>query len=103
MRPDPCDLSERERQVLSLMAKGMSNEEIGSSLCISDGTARTHARNIYAKLDASSRTDAVVKAHRLGMVQLPGLSPIAQTILQLLRVQPGALQELIDAGVLERP
>jgi len=95
-------LTERECDVLRLMAEGKSHAEIGKEWCISPATVRTHANAIYSKLHVTSRTDAVIKAHAWGIVRLPGLSPVALAILQLLRVEPGAWQELIESGVLER-
>ncbi len=62
-------LSERERQVLHLIAEGLANPEIASRLFISLHTVKTHARNIYGKLNVNSRTQAVVQAQRLGLIQ----------------------------------
>ncbi|MEO7288497.1 MAG: response regulator transcription factor [Jatrophihabitantaceae bacterium] len=55
-------LSPRETEVLNLLAQAMSNHQIGAALQISDGTVKRHLTNIYAKLDATSRIDAVRKA-----------------------------------------
>lgn len=63
-------LTTREREVLQLMAKGLSNKEIGNSLFVSEGTAKTHVNAILAKLKAMSRTEAVVIASRRGLVNL---------------------------------
>ncbi len=59
-------VSEREREVLSLIAEGLSNQEIAARLYLSPHTVKAHARNIYAKLGASSRTQAVAKGRALG-------------------------------------
>ncbi len=60
-------LTEREREVLALVAKGRSNKEIATQLAITERTARTHVSNILGKLDLASRTQAALWAieHRL--------------------------------------
>src|SRR5437660_2875486 len=63
-------LSEREIDVLKLMAQGKSNKEIGSALFISEGTVKSHVKNIFAKLNVISRTEAVANATRRGLIQL---------------------------------
>lgn len=63
-------LTTREVEVLSLLAEGRSNREIGLALDISPHTAKFHVDRILAKLTASSRTDAVVRAVRLGLLTL---------------------------------
>jgi predicted ATPase/class 3 adenylate cyclase/DNA-binding CsgD family transcriptional regulator len=68
--PDPLarfGLTEREREVLSLLAAGRSNPEIGRTLFISTKTASVHVSNILAKLGVSGRMDAAAVAHRLGV------------------------------------
>ena len=64
------DLTPREREVLTLAAKGLTNRAIGQSLGISDRTVQGHLANIYAKLHVSSRTEAVTKALQLGLITL---------------------------------
>jgi DNA-binding NarL/FixJ family response regulator len=59
-----AQLTQRERDVLRLLADGLSNEEIGKRLFISAETVRTHVRKAMAKLDADTRTQAVAKALR---------------------------------------
>jgi DNA-binding NarL/FixJ family response regulator len=61
-------LTEREIDVLRLLAAGRSNPEIAAILFISAATARTHVSNIFAKLDVHSRTEAVDYAHRHGLL-----------------------------------
>ena len=63
-------LSEREIDVLKLMALGKSNKEIGSALFISEGTVKSHLKSIFAKLNVMSRTEAVANATRRGLIQL---------------------------------
>jgi DNA-binding NarL/FixJ family response regulator len=55
-------LSEREAEVLAMLARGLTGEEIAQRLVLSPETVRTHIRNAMAKLDARTRTEAVVKA-----------------------------------------
>jgi DNA-binding NarL/FixJ family response regulator len=61
-------LTERESQVLALLAEGLSHEEIGAKLSISSETVRTHVRKACDRLGASTRTQAVAKALRLGLM-----------------------------------
>jgi DNA-binding CsgD family transcriptional regulator len=59
-------LTDREAEVLGLVAAGRTNGEIAASLTISPGTVKKHLDHIYAKLDVGSRTEAVVKSLGLG-------------------------------------
>jgi LuxR family maltose regulon positive regulatory protein len=61
-------LSEREIEVLQLIAEGLSNREIASRLFISLNTVKAHTRNIYGKLGVRSRTQAVAEARALGIL-----------------------------------
>jgi DNA-binding CsgD family transcriptional regulator len=61
-------LTPREREILSYSAEGKSVSVIASIVSLSDGTVKFHLKNIYAKLDVSSRQTAVVKAIRLGLI-----------------------------------
>jgi DNA-binding NarL/FixJ family response regulator len=61
-------LTTREREVLRLLAEGLANEEIGRRLFISAETVRTHVRKAMLKLDADTRTEAVAKALRQGLI-----------------------------------
>lgn len=61
-------LTPREIEVLQLLAEGLSNKEIGSRLGISESTAKFHVNAILGKLGAQGRTDAVVRAVRMGLV-----------------------------------
>lgn len=63
-------LSEREREVLQLVASGLTDGEVGERLGISTATARTHVENVRHKLGARSRTEAVARALTLGVIQL---------------------------------
>ena len=64
-------LTDREREILSLVAEGKSNKEIAGELVISERTARTHVSNILSKLDLSSRTQAALWAVREGLAPPP--------------------------------
>jgi DNA-binding CsgD family transcriptional regulator len=67
--PGPPDgLSHREVQILALVAKGLSNREIGSTLFISEHTAANHIRSILRKTSCANRTEAASYAHRHGLV-----------------------------------
>jgi len=61
-------LSDREQDVLSLIAEGLSNQEIADRLVISLPTVKTHIGNIFNKLDVTSRTQALARASSLGLI-----------------------------------
>ena len=63
-------LSPREQEVLSLLAEGLSNRDIGRALHISTHTAKFHVNAILSRLGAATRTEAVVQAVRLGLLAL---------------------------------
>jgi len=63
-------LTPREMQVLQLLARGLANKTIAQELEISEHTVKFHVNSILAKLGAQSRTDAVVRATRLGLITL---------------------------------
>ena len=63
----PSGLSPREAQILKLVARGLSNREIGRELTISEHTAANHIRNILRKTDCANRTEAASYAHRQGL------------------------------------
>jgi two-component system, NarL family, nitrate/nitrite response regulator NarL len=68
----PGTLSSREQEVLSLVASALSNRQIAGRLAISEGTVKRHMRNIFAKLGAVSRLDAVNKAATAGPGHVSG-------------------------------
>jgi DNA-binding NarL/FixJ family response regulator len=74
-QPRPSDtldpLTEREREVLALVAEGLTNEEIAVRLYLSPATARTHVSRILTKVDARNRAQLVVLAYETGLVR-PG-------------------------------
>ena len=61
--------SERELEVLALLAAGRSNKEIAGRLRVSPNTVKTHVGKLYAKLDAKRRTEAIRRARELGMLR----------------------------------
>jgi DNA-binding NarL/FixJ family response regulator len=63
------DLTERELEILKLIARGLSNHEIASSLFISEATVKTHVTHVLAKLNLRDRVQAVVLAHESGLLQ----------------------------------
>ena len=78
VRPSPSvdgtlvgTLTDREREVLVLMARGLDNGQIGAALFVSEATVRTHVGHVLSKLDARSRVQAVVVAYESGLVR-PG-------------------------------
>ncbi|MFF0433410.1 response regulator [Streptomyces sp. NPDC004327] len=72
-RPAPVALTAREQDVLAAVADGLSNAEIGRRLVIAEATVKTHLLRVFAKLDVSDRTRAVVVALDQGL--LPGRTP----------------------------
>jgi DNA-binding NarL/FixJ family response regulator len=72
-RPSPRleALTEREREVMALVAAGLSNDEIAERLVVSPATAKTHVSRVMGKLDARDRAQVVVAAYESGLVQ-PG-------------------------------
>ncbi|CAL9668223.1 Transcriptional regulatory protein DegU [Streptomyces sp. enrichment culture] len=67
-RPEPVVLTARERDVLHAVADGLSNAEIGRRLVIGEATVKTHLLRVFAKLDVSDRTRAVVVAMEQGLL-----------------------------------
>lgn len=69
-RIDDSDLTERELEVLQLLSKGNSNQEIAAALTISEGTVKFHINNILSKLGVKDRTQAVIMALKKGLTRL---------------------------------
>ncbi|WP_431045459.1 response regulator [Streptomyces sp. P1-3] len=76
-QPAPVALTAREADVLSAVADGLSNAEIGKRLVIGEATVKTHLLRIFAKLDVSDRTHAVVTALERGLLTRQQRGPLA--------------------------
>ena len=81
--PESNDLSEREREILRLVATGASNKEIAQALFISTNTVKVHLRNIFGKIGVTSRTEAAMYAVNSGLV--PGPAPAGDNAMLLCR------------------
>jgi len=80
------ELSEREREILRLVATGASNKQIAHQLSISTNTVKVHLRNIFAKIGVASRTEATLYAIREGLVQV-GEQPVEAAVGESLPIQ----------------
>jgi DNA-binding NarL/FixJ family response regulator len=69
--PEPNKLTSRELEVLRLLAQGKTNQDIAEELLISRATAKVHVQHIIAKLEVSDRTQAIVRAFKLGLIRPP--------------------------------
>jgi len=76
--PTPDPLTEREVEVLRLVAQGRDNRQIAQQLTISDATARTHVSNILRKLHVASRTQAALYALREGLASLDDVTALGE-------------------------
>jgi len=74
--PESACLTEREVEVLQLVARGQSNRQVADLLTISEATVRTHVSNILSKLNLCSRTQAALYALREGLVSLNDCDPV---------------------------
>ena len=75
MAEQKAPLSERELEVLALVARGLSNQEIARRLVISVNTVKVHMRSIFDKMGVQSRTEATLEAIRTRLVTVPGAEP----------------------------
>jgi DNA-binding NarL/FixJ family response regulator len=65
---DEPSLTERELEVLGLLAHGLSNREIGCRIYVSETTVKFHVRSIMRKLSAATRAEAVYEASKMGLI-----------------------------------
>jgi len=72
-REDKPVLTTRERDVLEMLAGGARNRDIAAALSISERTVKVHVANLMGKLEANTRTEAVARAIRLGLLSVDGL------------------------------
>src|ERR1044072_1926042 len=70
MSVEPSPISEREREILRLVAMGATNQQIAHQLNISINTVKVHMRNIFSKIGAASRTEATLHAVRSGLIRV---------------------------------
>lgn len=73
---DAVALTDRERDVLALVAQGLSNPAIGRRLFIGEATVKSHLLRVFAKLEVSDRTRAVTRAMELGLLERPASRPM---------------------------
>ena len=69
-RMSRCELSSREIEILKLVAKGLTNKDIGEALCISNFTVKNHVNSILTKLEVSDRTEAATEAIQRGLIEI---------------------------------
>ncbi len=87
------DLSERELEILRLVATGASNKEIAQALSISPNTVKVHMRNIFAKIEVASRTEATLYALKTGLISSPAAPVEERTTILPDDSQPPELPE----------
>ena len=74
IKPDPR-VTPRQREILALIASGLSTAEVASELTLSRETVRNHLRNAFRELHAHTRVEAIAAAQRLGLLSAPVLGP----------------------------
>lgn len=70
IKVQPREITAREMEILRLISRGFTNLQIGAELNIAEGTVKTHVSHIFGKLEANDRTEAVVRAAQIGLIDL---------------------------------
>ena len=97
-QPAATDLSERELEILRLLATGLSNKEIAGQLFLSINTVKVHLRNIFTKINVQSRTEATLYAIQHGWVTVPGAEAASNG-----SIPPDAALPIVPAIAIEPP
>lgn len=100
MASDSSQISEREREILRLVAQGATNPQIAQQLHISVNTVKVHVRNIFSKIGVTSRAEAALYAARIGLVQVGGVPVVALPQVPVAEVGDDAGEEslVVTAG-----
>ena len=83
-------LTAREKEILQLLARGVTTNNLAQELDLSESTVKTHIRNIFTKLNVSTRTEAIAVAVRIGLVSpdKDSFSRVSQNLIILRQLPP---------------